>query len=193
MNPRLQELMGRIRELEEEIEADLARRRAELHYTLENRKVRFEGEILARHRRLRTGLMRYVTQANLRSLVSAPFVYAVFFPLLLVDVATTLYQRVCFPLYGIPRVRRGDYVCFDRGHLAYLNLVEKINCTYCSYGNGVAGYVKQVAALTEQYWCPIKHSRRIPQPHSRYERFLDYGDGEGYRRELARLQRDFED
>jgi hypothetical protein len=41
---------------------------------------------------------------------------------------------------------------FDRTHLAYLNLVEKINCAYCSYGNGLAAYLREIAARTEQYW-----------------------------------------
>lgn len=31
------------------------------------------------------------------------------------------------------------YVVFDRRHLAYLNAIEKLNCAYCEYGNGVFG------------------------------------------------------
>ena len=111
-------------------------------------------------------------------------VYAVFFPLVLLDLFVMAYQFVCFPLYGIPRVRRRDYLVFDRAHLAYLNALKKLNCAYCSYGNGLAAYVREVVARTEQYWCPIKHARRLLQAHPLYGGFVDYGDGEGYRREL---------
>jgi hypothetical protein len=45
-----------------------------------------------------------------------------------------------------------------------------------------------VFGLTEQYWCPIKHSRRILQAHPHYQSFVDYGDAENYREELSRLR-----
>ncbi len=46
------------------------------------------------------------------------------------DVTISLYQAVCFPIYGIPKVKRQDYIVFDRQYLQYLNLIEKINCAY---------------------------------------------------------------
>jgi putative component of membrane protein insertase Oxa1/YidC/SpoIIIJ protein YidD len=85
-------------------------------------------------------------------------------------------------------VRRRDYLVFDRAHLAYLNAIEKLNCAYCSYGSGLAAYVREVVARTEQYWCPIKHARRVLQAHPHYGGFVDYGDGEAYRRELRALR-----
>ena len=36
-----------------------------------------------------------------------------------------------------------------------------INCIYRSYANGLCSYVTEVAARTEQHWCPIKHARRL--------------------------------
>lgn len=192
MNPKIDELVGRIKELESEIEAELASRREEFRFTLEDRKVRFEQEMLARHRQLRAGLFQYLRQARLRNLLSAPIIYAMFFPLLLLDLSVTFYQLTCFPLYGIPRVRRRDYLVFDRDQLAYLNAVERVNCTYCAYGNGLASYIKEVIALTEQYWCPIKHARRILEAHSRYERFVDFGDAETFRREVEKIRCDFD-
>ena len=92
-------------------------------------------------------------------------------------------------VYGIARVRRSDYVVMDRHHLAYLNAIEKINCEYCGYANGVFAYVREIAARTEQYWCPIRHARRIPAPHTRYRNFVDYGDAQGYHRRLIFLRR----
>ena len=42
-----------------------------------------------------------------------------------------------------------------------------------------------IAARTEQYWCPIKHARRVIGTHARYALFDDYGEGEGYPERLA--------
>ena len=41
-------------------------------------------------------------------------------------------------------MRRRDYPVFDRAHLAYLNPLEKLNCAYCSYANGLLSFVKEV-------------------------------------------------
>jgi len=121
-------------------------------------------------------------------ILTAPAIYALIIPLLLLDFFVAVYQAVCFPVYGIPRVSRRDYLAFDRGHLAYLNAIEKLNCAYCSYANGLLAYVREVASRTEEYWCPIKHARRVLGVHSRYGDFVDYGDADAYRHELERLR-----
>jgi hypothetical protein len=43
------------------------------------------------------------------------------------------------------------------------------------------GYLQEIAGRTEQFWCPIKHARRIKSLHGRYQKFIDYGDAESYR------------
>jgi len=40
------------------------------------------------------------------------------------------------------------------------------------------GYTAEILARTEQYFCPIKHARKILGTHSRYNRFLDHGDAD---------------
>jgi hypothetical protein len=85
-------------------------------------------------------------------------------------------------------VPRKPYFAIDRHKLAYLNAIEKANCTYCSYANGVVAYVREVGARTEQYWCPIKHARLVESVHPRSALFLDYGDASGYRRELSGIR-----
>ena len=72
-------------------------------------------------------------------------------PIALLDAWLTIYQRVCFPIYGIAPVRRSTYIVIDRQHLAYLNAVEMLNCVYCGYANGVFAYVREIAGKTEQY------------------------------------------
>jgi len=188
MDPRISELLDRIRQLEDEVERELKRRRAELHADFEDRRIRFEREIVAQQRRFKAGLLGYLFGAELRHVVTAPVIYAVALPLLLLDLFVTAYQYICFPLYRIPRVKRREHFVFDRTHLAYLNLIEKFNCAYCSYGNGLASYVREIVGRTEQYWCPIKHARRVMQAHPYYGGFADFGDAEGYRGELKRLR-----
>jgi len=89
-------------------------------------------------------------------------------------------QALCFPVYRIVKVRRADYIVLDRHQLGYLNLFEKIHCNYCGYASGLVAYVYEILARTEQYFCPIKHARRILGIHSRYRRFLDYGEAADY-------------
>ncbi len=188
MNPKISELLARIQHMEQEIELEMKRKRAELQADFEETRVRFEHEVLEQQRRFKTGLWAYVCSAKLSTALTAPVIYAVFIPMVLLDVAVTLYQTICFPVYGIARVKRSDYFVFDRSHLAYLNLLEKFNCAYCSYGDGLMAYAREVVARTEQYWCPIKHARRIMAAHPYYTGFVDFGDAEGYQRELEQLR-----
>jgi hypothetical protein len=109
------------------------------------------------------------------------------------DVTISLYQAVCFPIYGIPKVKRQEYIVFDRQYLQYLNLIEKINCDYCSYANGLFAYLQEIAARTEQFWCPIKHAKRIKTLHSCYQKFFSYGDTKTYRTRVDSVRHDFKD
>ncbi|MCB1359392.1 MAG: hypothetical protein KDK53_23740, partial [Maritimibacter sp.] len=176
MTSKLQELARRAGEIEVELEAEIARRRAALGGRLVRGRMVFEAEVLDRHRAARENLLDYIRAIRLRDMATAPVIYSLIVPFVLVDLWVTLYQRICFPAYGIPRVRRRDYVVIDRHNLGYLNALEKLNCAYCGYANGVVAYVREVAARTEAYWCPIKHARRWPGGHPRYAEFMDYGD-----------------
>jgi hypothetical protein len=155
---------------------------------VDERRVRFSGEIAAIQRRSKTGLFPYVTGATVLTVLTAPVLYLGIVPLVLLDLFVNGYQAICFPVYGIPKVKRSDYVILDRGDLPYLNALEKLNCAYCGYANGLASEFREVAARTEQYWCPIKHARRILVAHDRYPGFFEYGDAESYRLGLERLR-----
>jgi hypothetical protein len=183
MNPKISELLARIQQMESEIEQEMKRRRAELQADFEEKRIKFEHEVLAQQRRFKTGVVKYMLSANALSVLTAPVIYFMLVPMLLLDISITVYQHICFRAYGIPRVKRSDYFVYDRAHLAYLNLIEKINCGYCSYGNGLIAY-----ARTEQYWCPIKHARKIMAAHPYYTGFVDFGDAESYQRELENLR-----
>lgn len=188
MNPKISELLARIQHMEQEIEHEMKRRRAELQADFEETRVRFEQEVLEQQRRFKTGVLAYLLTANWLTLLTAPVIYALIVPILFLDLSITVYQHICFRAYGLPRVKRGNYFVFDRAHLAYLNLIEKVNCAYCSYGNGVMAYGREVVARTEQYWCPIKHARKIMAAHPYYTGFVDFGDAQSYKDELENLR-----
>jgi len=122
---------------------------------------------------------------------TAPLIYVCIIPFALLDLAISLYQAVCFPIYGIPRVQRQEHFNFDRRKLHYLNLFEKLNCVYCSYANGLTSFVAQVAARTEQHWCPIRNKTTSGHPYSRQAHFLPYGNAAAYRDRIERVRRDF--
>lgn len=185
MNPQIAALIDDIKRRQAELDAELAKHRANLAFGLERGRIVFEQEILRRHRELQVGLARYVLGARPLVALTAPIIYSGIVPLMLLDLFVTLYQAICFPVYGIAKVRRGDYLVFDRHHLAYLNALEKLNCAYCSYANGLIAYAREIASRTEEYWCPIKHARRVIGAHARYAGFEDYGDAEAFRRDLA--------
>jgi hypothetical protein len=188
MATQLDMLMEKLREIQDEIEVELAKRREELRFHLENRRIVFEQEVLRLHREIKVGLARYIREAHPLVVLTAPVIYSMIVPIILLDISVMVYQAACFPAYGIPKVRRRDYLVFDRHHLAYLNILEKINCGYCSYANGAIAFMREVASRTEIYWCPIKHARRVLGPHPHYQGFADFGDAEGYRAKLTQLK-----
>ncbi len=192
MNERISVLVQRMKALEAELEVELARRRIELNFVVHHGKVHFEQVVIARHRAMKMGLLQYVLKSRPLMVLTAPLIYSLILPFALLDAFVTVYQAVCFRVYGVPRVPRSDYMVFDRGLLAYLNAIEKLNCLYCSYANGLIGYVREVASRTEQYWCPIKHARRVIAAHDHYAAFLDYGDADAYRRDVPRLRQELQ-
>ena len=174
-----------VEKLEEEIKSEF--------YEFRNDKIWFSEEIKREHRRLKTSLFRYVLHSRFFAFVTSPFIYALIVPFALLDLFVSVYQAVCFPAYGIPKVRRTDYMAIDRNKLRYLNALEGLNCMYCSYGNGVLAYTVEIAGRTEQHWCPIKHARRVQNTHDRYSHFLPYGDASAYREEIDKVRCDFKD
>jgi hypothetical protein len=188
MTTQLDDLMEKLRSVEAEIETELTKRREELRFRIENKRIVFAEEVLRVQRAIKVRASRYLIDANPLMILSAPVIYSLIVPIALVDLWVMAYQAICFPIYRIPKVRRRDYLVFDRHHLAYLNIIEKINCAYCSYGNGAIAFVREVASRTEVYWCPIKHARRVLGPHPHYRGFADFGDAEGFREKLKQLK-----
>ncbi len=188
MASRIDDLQARLAHLEHELEQELNHTREYWRYRIEAGRIRFERDAILAHRRLRQGILEFLAESQLLTILTAPLIYSLVLPVALLDLWVSVYQWACFPIYRIPRVRRSDFVVIDRHHLAYLNGIEKLNCAYCGYVNGVFAYVREVAGRTEQYWCPIRHARRVAAPHGRYRGFVAYGDAEGYRKRLPMLR-----
>lgn len=187
------QLIEQIKRLEIELREELHKKQEEFFYKIDRKKIRFEEEVRKQHLKLKMKLHRFLLESPLLHFVTAPVIWSVVLPALLLDGFMSAYQFICFPVYKIPKVKRRQFIIIDRQALSYLNAIEKVNCVYCAYFNGLIAYIQEIAARTEQYWCPIKHARRMSYTHSRYKYFFDYGDGEGYREKLEEVRRNFAD
>ncbi len=196
MNKRIDQLVAQITALENELNELLEDRQNRLHYQIEGRRIVFEQAIREAHQRVKLGLFRWFLTVRPQNYLTMPIIYSAVIPLLIFDFSITLYQWVCFPVYRIARVSRTDFIVFDHQLLSYLNVIEKFHCLYCSYVVGLLAYGQEIVARTEQYFCPIKHARKMRAPHDRYQKFLEYGDEqdfharlEAYRAALAEEQK----
>lgn len=184
MTQRMQDLAGEIVRLQGELDREIEQRRRALGWALKEQIGEFEQGIAAEHRKFRKTFVKFFGDTTPAVVLTAPVIYSLIVPMVIVDAWVSAYQAICFRAYRIPRVKRGDYIAFDRGKLTYLNAIEALNCAFCAYANGVVAYVREVSSRTEQYWCPIKHAVKITDPHRRYYEFLEFGDAEGYRARL---------
>ncbi len=166
---------------------------ASAHRRAVHHRTRFSQQWHERGRRVSRrpvhGLWRYVWHGDLGTLLTAPVIYSLLLPVALLDAWLWVFQRICFPAFGLTMVRRRDYVLLDRHRLPYLNLLERLNCVYCGYVNGVFGLAREIAARTEQYWCPIRHARTPADPHRLYDAFVPHGDAGAFASLTARQWR----
>jgi len=167
-NSAIQDLIDQFNQIKKNLETDVESKRKQFNYQFNKKK---------KKKKKKKG---YLFNANPLTIITAPLIYILIVPLLLLDLFVSLYQAICFPVYKVQKIKRSDYIAIDRHKLGYLNTIEKIGCMYCGYANGLLGYVGEIASITEQYFCPIKHARKVKNPHDRYWNFIDYGDADGY-------------
>lgn len=184
MNDRIENLMTQMAALEDELLTALHEQESRIFFQIKGKRVEFERSVREAHRKLKKNFFRWLVTNRPQNLITGPIIYGMAFPMMALDLLVSCYQWVCFPIYGITRVRRRDYFVFDRHHLGYLNFIEKFHCAYCEYGNGLMAYMAEILARTEEYFCPIKHAHKMLGTHSRYKRFLDYGDAADYEKKL---------
>jgi hypothetical protein len=180
MNERITQLLAQMAQLEDDLRTALHEQESRVFFQIKGKRVEFEQTVKAAHRQLKTSFFRWLVTNRPQNLVTGPIIYGMVLPLLVLDLLVSFYQWTCFPIYGIAKVRRSDYLVFDRHQLSYLNFIEKFHCTYCEYANGLLAYWREILARTELYFCPIKHARKILGTHAHYRRFLDYGEADHY-------------
>lgn len=189
----IENILEQMHNLEKRLSVEIQKKQESFFYKIQGEKIKFEETVQKRHKVLATRIHTYLSNASLLNILTAPVVWFCLVPAVFLDLAVTVYQFICFPVYKIPRVKRNDYIVIDRHALTYLNIIEKINCIYCSYFTGLIAYIQEMAARTEQYWCPIKHARKINNIHSHYRNFFEYGDADSYRDKIEKVRRDFEE
>jgi len=188
MNEKIRQLLDQISALEDDLRKVVQEQESSALYKIKGKRVEFEETIRQTHLRLKKGFFHWLVTYRPQNLITGPIIYSMIVPMLFLDLCVSFYQATCFPIYGITKVRRDDYIVFDRQQLGYLNFVEKFHCTYCAYGNGLMAYVSEIVGRTEEYFCPIKHARKMLGQHSRYGRFLNYGDATDYEARLEEFR-----
>ena len=184
MDSEIEDMVRRLVSLENEIERKLEDHRNKFQYRIHEKRAVFEEEVVRRHRLIKQGLLEFLKNSPFSVIIVTPVIYGFIVPLAILDIGVTIVQLICFSAWGMERTRRSDFIIVDRHRLAYLNGIEKLNCVFCGYANGVIAYARETASRCEQFWCPIKHALRVQTPHQRYRGFVDYGDTEGFRSRL---------
>lgn len=180
MNDNIAKILAQMAALEDDLRTAVDEQESKMFFVIKGKRVEFESSVKAAHRKLKKNFFRWLVTNRPQNLITGPIIYIMIFPMMLFDLCVSFYQFACFPIYGITKVKRSDYMVFDRHRLGYLNFIEKFHCTYCEYGNGLMGYMSEILARTEEYFCPIKHAHKILGTHGRYNRFLAYGDAADY-------------
>jgi len=195
MNDKIRQLLKQISTLEAELNTAIEEHEIHARYKIEGKRVVFDSALKEAHRKLKPKMnfLMWFFTVRPKNFLTMPIIYGMLVPLALLDLCISLYQLTCFPIYGITRVRRANYILIDRQYLAYLNIIEKADCMYCGYAVGMIAYASEILARTEQYFCPIKHARKMLGTHARYANFLGYGEAddfhgklEAFRSELAK-------
>lgn len=190
---KIKEIFEEIKRLEKELVIEIQKNEEEFFYKVKGKKVFFEEETKKFQKSFLVDVFTYLSKAPVLNMLTVPIVWSCLIPAVLLDLVVSVYQCICFRVYNIPKVHRSEYIVIDHHSLSYLNWIEKMNCTYCGYFNGLIAYVQEIAARTEQYWCPIKHARKLSAVHSRYHKFLEYGDCQNYQNRLETLRKDYDD
>lgn len=178
MRSTIREILQKIEALNSDLREEYERLSEKYWFSFNKKKVIFLEEFRRRNKTFKFPTWKYVIPTNFRHFLSIPFIYGMIIPTIFLDIFLTVYQWTVFFLYRIPRVKRSDFIIYDRRFLDYLNLVQKINCLYCSYVNWVFAYAVEIGARTERYWCPIKAAHKPRFSHGWYQDFADYGNPE---------------
>jgi hypothetical protein len=189
MSDKIKEMIEEIEMMKEKLGQEIAQQEKDISYEIQNGYVRFEKEVLDKQKENMKNLLAWFAEIPLLHLLSSPLIYGMIIPAVLLDIMLFIYHHVVSRVFKIKFNKRSNYIVFDRQYLGYLNAIEKLNCMYCSYFNGLMQYASSIAARTEFFFCPIKHAKKIAYKHEYYDAYLLYGDGDGYQKNLKDLRK----
>ncbi len=189
MNDKIREIVEEIEAMKLKLSEELAEQESHISYEIQNGYVKFEKDVLQKQKENMKNLLAWFREVPLLHFLTAPLIYGMVIPAILLDVLIFIYQQVVFRVFKFKLIKRSDYIVFDRHYLGYLNPVEKLNCVYCSYMNGLMQYVSAIASRTEFYFCPIKHAKKVAYDHDYYKDYLVYGDEDDYQKKLKELRK----
>ncbi|MFA5831409.1 MAG: hypothetical protein WC878_06265 [Candidatus Paceibacterota bacterium] len=156
----------------------------------------YDSAILARMEYLwnpekqeKIGSWALIKKAGIWKIAASLALYAGVFAVVLLDLFVTVYQHTCFRVYKISIVARNRYFTFDASHFAELNLAQRINYALGSYCTGVIARTREVFSLTEKYWCPIKHAKKVLGYHDKYDEFAEFGNPEEFYKKYMEARR----
>ena len=129
MNDRISHILAQMAVLDAELRTTVHAQESRMFFQIDGKRVQFERSVKATHRKLKKNFFRWLVTDRPQNLITGPLIYGMAIPLLMLDVCVSFYQWACFPIYGIVKVKRSDYLVFDRRHLSYLNFIEKFHCT----------------------------------------------------------------
>jgi hypothetical protein len=154
MNTDVSRLPEEMRGLREQLERLFDSVRETFRYRVEYGRVRLSREVQELQWRYRVSSLRYLLNADLAS----------------------LFQHACLHACGVPVAARRRCMVNDRHKPAYLNVSEKVNCSYRGYANGVMACAREIISRTRKRWCPVRHARHVPDAHRRYPQFFPCSD-----------------
>jgi hypothetical protein len=192
MKSTIKDILAKIESLDTDLREEYIRLSEKYGFSLEKRKVIFVEEIRKHNKAMKLPKWKFpLSMMNIRQIIAIPFILGMIIPAIFLDICITIYHAVAFPLYGIPRVKRYEYIIFDRRFLDYLNIIQKVQCLYCSYVNGLFAYAVEIAARTERYWCPLKAAHKPKFSHGWYKDFADYGNPEEWKEKYHHDEKSF--
>jgi len=188
MRDKIRQLLIDIRNKKEELKKEYSKIKEKYGFKLRWWKVIWNEEKKKELKKYKKSILSSIFTTGFREILSIPFIYAMILPAFVLDICLFIYQQTALRLYGIPLVKRSDYIVFDRKKLPYLNFLQKINCIYCSYFNWLMQYAVEVAWRTEKYWCPIKHAKKKYWEHNWEIYFADYWDAQWFKKTFCNVK-----
>jgi len=109
-------------------------------------------------------------------IIALIMIWSAIIPIIIIDLYANIYQSIYFTIQGIPKIKRSDYINYDRWNLSKLTFTQKISCIYCDYANGIVAWFKAIVNQTEVYSCAIKNKYEMPgrNHHVSFAEYKEY-------------------